>query len=287
MNGDLQGKVVLITGASAGIGRAAARLFGSMGAKVALMARGEKRLQDAVEAIEESGGQAFGFPGDAASKEDCRAALEAIKEKWGQLDILVNNAGLHHRGPFLDNDPEELARMIQVNLESPIYLTRIALPYLLQQGGAIVNVASLAGCIPVPDSATYSSSKFGLRAFSLALRTELENKGVTVSLVSPGPVSTGFILDELDQVTDITLSQPMVSAEHVAEAIVACALDGRRERKLPFASGVLTTLGYLYPSLKRILRPLLEWKGARAKRALQAMKNRGTLPGSSDGTKGA
>ena len=270
MNVDLQGKVVLITGASAGIGGAAARLFGSMGAKVALMARGEKRLQEAVEAIGESGGQAFGFPGDAASKEDCQAVLTAVQEKWGQLDILVNNAGLHHRGPFLDNDPEELARMIQVNLESPIYLTRIALPYLLRQGGAIVNVASLAGCIPVPDSATYSASKFGLRAFSLALRTELESKGVSVSLVSPGPVNTGFILDELDQVTDITLSQPMVSSERVAEAILACVLDGRAERKIPRASGVLTTLGYLFPLLKRGLRPLLEWKGARAKRKLQS-----------------
>jgi len=269
MNGDLQDKVVLITGASAGIGGAAARLFGSMGAKVALMARGEKRLQEAVEAIGESGGQAFGFPGDAASKEDCQAVLMAVQEKWGQLDILVNNAGLHHRGPFLDNNPEELARMIQVNLESPIYLTRIALPYLLRQGGAIVNVASLAGCIPVPDSATYSASKFGLRAFSLALRTELESKGVSVSLVSPGPVNTGFILDELDQVTDITLSQPMVSSERVADAILACVLDGRAERKIPRASGVLTTLGYLSPFLKRCLRPLLEWKGARAKRKLQ------------------
>ena len=269
MNVDLQGKVVLITGASAGIGGAAARLFGSMGAKVALMARGEKRLQEAVEAIGESGGQAFGFPGDAASKEDCQAVLMAVQEKWGQLDILVNNAGLHHRGPFLDNNPEELARMIQVNLESPIYLTRIALPYLLRQGGAIVNVASLAGCIPVPDSATYSASKFGLRAFSLALRTELESKGVSVSLVSPGPVNTGFILDELDQVTDITLSQPMVSSERVADAILACVLDGRAERKIPRASGVLTTLGYLSPFLKRCLRPLLEWKGARAKRKLQ------------------
>ena len=110
--------------------------------------------------------------------------------------------------------------MILVNLESPIYLTRIALPHLLKQQGAIVNVASLAGCVPVPGSAAYSASKFGLRAFSLALGTELEGTGVSVSLVSPGPVSTGFILDQLDEVTDITLSQPMVTPEHVAEMVV-------------------------------------------------------------------
>ena len=263
-----RGKVVLVTGASAGIGKETALLFAQHGARLALMARGEERLTETAAEVEERGGEVLIFPADASDKGQCSAAIERIIDTWGQLDVLVNNAALHHRGPVLDNSPEDLSRMILVNLESPIYLTRIALPHLLKQQGAIVNVASLAGCVPVPGSAAYSASKFGLRAFSLALGAELAGTGVSVSLVSPGPVSTGFILDQLDEVTDITLSQPMVTPEHVAEMVVKSAQDGRPERKLPAASGVLTTLGYLFPFLKTVLRPLLEWKGARAKRKL-------------------
>jgi short-subunit dehydrogenase len=269
----LKDKVVLITGGSAGIGLAAGQLFASLGARVVLIARGKERLEHAVKEIQRAGGTAMASVADASIPQDCDRVLREVEEAYGRLDVLVNNAGLHHRGSFLDNNPVDLAKMIQVNLESPIYLTRTALPLLLKNGGAIVNVASLAGCIPVPDSATYSASKFGLRAFSLALRSELDSKGVSVSLVSPGPVNTEFILGELDEVTDITLSQPMITAERVAKAVVAAALDGKAERKIPATSGLLTTLGYLFPALKHALRPLLEKKGGRAKAILLAQRN--------------
>ena len=129
----------------------------------------------------------------------------------------------------MDNTAADLAAMISVNLAGPIYLTRLAMPALKKSHGAVVNVASLAGCVPVPRSAAYSASKFGLRAFSLALSAELEGTGVRVSCVSPGPVDTDFIMKNLDSVTDITFSQPIVSPDAVARAIVACAHDGRPE----------------------------------------------------------
>jgi hypothetical protein len=161
--------------------------------------------------------------------------------------------------------------MVTVNLTAPIVLSRAALP-LLPRGGAIVNVASLAGFLPVPDAATYSATKAGLRAFGRALGDELRSRGITVSSVSPGPVDTDFFADELDQVTTLTFSQPMSSADEVAAAVLECLRSGRREIALPWFSGKLATLGYLSPAFLGLLRPAMERRGARAKAAYAARK---------------
>ena len=268
----LKDKNVLITGASAGIGFACASAFAQAGARVILVARGEERLNGAVERIRANGGRANGIIADVGTDTGCDHLLATYRADHKTLDILVNNAGLHHRGPFTTVAADDLADIIRVNLQSPIRLTRKALDLLIDSEGAIINVASLAGCIPVPYSATYSASKFGLRAFSLALRVELLDHNVNVSCVSPGPVDTGFIMDNLDEVTHITLSQPMVTAAAVADAVLACARDGRAERKLPTSSGWLATIGYLFPWLRVFLQPLLEKKGARAKAKLMASR---------------
>jgi short-subunit dehydrogenase len=153
-----------------------------------------------------------------------------------------------------------------VNLRAPIVLTRLALPYLRKSGGgAVVNVASLAGQVPLPHEATYSATKFGLRAFTYALADELRGSGITASVVSPGPIDTGFIWDDLENVPDLVFSQPMSSPEQVAAAVLDCAADGRVERSLPRVSGWLATAGYLFPALPRAVRPLLEAQGRRAK----------------------
>ena len=122
-----------------------------------------------------------------------------------------------------------------------------------------------ASQIPLPGEATYSSTKFGLRAFSMALAEEVRGTSVKVSLVSPGPIDTGFITRDLDAVPDVVFSQPMSSAEDVAQAVVACAHDGKLERTIPRVSGMLATAGYLVPELPRLLRPLLDQQGRRAK----------------------
>jgi hypothetical protein len=135
--------------------------------------------------------------------------------------------------------------------------------------GAIVNVASLAGRVPLPHEATYSATKFGLRAFSLALADELHGTGITVSVVSPGPVDTGFIMSDLDHVPDIVLSQPMSTADQIAALVLDCAADGKPERARPRVGGALATLGYIAPPLRRVLRPLLEARGRRNRRKYQ------------------
>jgi short-subunit dehydrogenase len=182
----------------------------------------------------------------------------------GALDIVVNNAGLHWRGPLLERATSELADMVTVNLAAPIVLTRAAAD-VMTKGGAIVNIASLAGFVPVRDAATYSATKAGLRAFAAAAAEELAPHGIAVSTVSPGPVDTDFFGSELDKVTPLTFSQPMSTPEAVADAVLACLSGGGREIALPWFSGKLATLGYVSPSVLRALRPIMERVGAKKK----------------------
>jgi short-subunit dehydrogenase len=258
-----EGRTALVTGASSGVGEAVARQLAAEGARVVLVARTAAAL-DAV--AKEIGEQAIAMPADVSDLEQLRTLVDRATRETGGLQILVNNAGYNHRGPLLGADPDELARIVDVNLRAPILLTRLCLPQLREQTKAnIVNVASIAGQIPLPEEATYSATKFGLRSFSIALAEELRETPVDVSLVSPGPIDTGFITRDLDNVPDLVFSQPMSSAEDVASAVLDCAHDGRLERTIPRLTGMLATAGYLVPELPRFIRPVLEAQGRRAK----------------------
>ncbi len=265
---ELKGSTVLITGASLGIGRAAARAFHDAGCNVVLTARRREPLEAAAAGLE----RALIVPADAADPAAMQDALEKAVERFGGLDGLVNNAGVHHRGAFETRSPEEIGAMVDLNLRSPLVLTRMALPWLRKRGGFIVNVASLAGRAPLDGLVTYSATKFGLRVFTVALAQELRGSGVTVSAVSPGPVDTGFIMDEIDRVEDITFAQRICSADKVAGMIVACARDGKLERVFPAGAARLATLGYLAPGLRRRLKPVLSRKGRRVKQKLRREK---------------
>ena len=137
----------------------------------------------------------------------------------------------------------------------------------MRPGGSIVNVASLAGMVPVRFQGTYGATKAGLRAFSKAIRQELREKQISVSVVSPGPVDTGFFGEDLEKVPDIVFSQPMSTAAQVADAIISCIHQGTEEIAVPWLSGKLCTLGYVSTRLRSLLQPSLERRGARAKRA--------------------
>jgi len=161
--------------------------------------------------------------------------------------------------------------MVDVNLRAPIVLSRIALPYLKEADeAAIINVGSLAGRTPIPGSATYSATKAGLRAFTLALAEELRDSKIKVALVSPGPINTGFIMADVDKTADITFSLPMSTSEEVAQSILDLCSNNIREVAMPALSGFMTTLMYLFPWLGRQVKPVLERKGQRVKKQLKA-----------------
>ncbi len=272
---DFSGVTVLITGASMGVGAATAGRFAALGANVVLVARGEEKLNELAESLD-VGERAMIASLDVTDTAGFRQLLGRADEVFGSVDVLVNNAGFHARGPVESVDADELGRMVDVNLKAPIVATRLVLPYLRRsKRPAVINVASLAGRTPVPGSATYSATKFGLRAFGLALHEELRGSGIKVASVSPGPIDTGFIMDDIDTVTDLTFSQPLSTAEQVADAIAELVDDAVLDRPMPRISGYLTTVSYLFPKLGRALRPMLEKKGRKTKQRLKRERGQG------------
>jgi short-subunit dehydrogenase len=258
-------KTVIITGASAGVGAACARLFASHKAKLVLVARGEAALNVIADELR-SQCEVLTVVMNVASNEDCLALLEKAEAAFGAVHVIVNNAGMHARGDLEKVAPLDVAAMVDINLRAPLLLSCAAIPYLRRAGsGAIVNVGSLAGRAPLQGAATYAATKAGLRAFSYALSDELLGSGISVGVVSPGPIDTGFIMDEIDAVEDIVFSQPMSSAEQVAEGILAIASGQQVEIVLPASIAKLTHLSYLFPNLRRRLRPKLYEQGRKNK----------------------
>ncbi len=267
-------KTVIITGGSEGVGAAAARMFAEAGANLMLVARNKKNL-DAIAEELRSKTKVEVFAMDVSDAEACVDVFKKAAFEFGRVDVLVNNAGYHTRGPVEEIDPADLGKMIDVNLRAPIMLSRIALPYLREAGGgAIINVGSLAGRAPIPGSAGYAASKAGLRSFTYALGSELADSNIKLAVVSPGPIDTGFIMADIDATSDLTFSQPISTAEQVAQAILDLCGNNLREQSMPKLSGFLTTLMYLFPGLNPKVRPMLERKGAKMKAKLKAERKR-------------
>jgi short-subunit dehydrogenase len=262
-------KTVIITGGSEGVGAATARMFAEAGANLMLVARNKKNLDAMAEELRAKT-KVEVFVMDVSDAEACVDVFKKAAFEFGRVDVLVNNAGYHKRGPVEEVDPADLGTMIDVNLKAPIMLSRIALPYLREAGGgAIINVGSLAGRAPIPGSAGYAASKAGLRSFTYALGIEMADSNIKLAVVSPGPIDTGFIMADIDATSDLTFSQPISTAEEVAQAILDLCGNNLREQSMPKLSGFLTTLMYLFPGLNSIVRPLLERKGAKVKAKLK------------------
>jgi short-subunit dehydrogenase len=262
-------KTVIITGGSEGVGAATARLFAEAGANLLLVARTKKNLE-AIAADLRDKTRVEIFAMDVSDPDACVDMFKKADFEFGRIDILVNNAGFHERGPFEKVDVADLGKMIDVNLKAPIMLTRIALPYMKDAGGgAIINVGSLAGRTPVPNSATYAASKAGLRSLTYSLASELEGTKIKVAVVSPGPIDTGFIMANIDNTSNLTFSQPLSTPEDVAQVILDLCGNGQKEAVMSWLSGVTTTASYLMPWLGKLMLPILERKGANAKAKLK------------------
>lgn len=272
MDNDFKEKTIIITGGSEGVGAATARKFADAGANLVLVARSKKNLDLIAEELR-SKTSVKAVAMDVSDTDACTNLFKKAEFEFGNVHVLINNAGFHSRGPAENIPIEDLGQMIDVNLRAPIILSRLAVPYLRQAGGgAIINVGSLAGRTPVPGAATYSASKAGLRAFTAALASELRRSSIKVAVVSPGPIDTGFIMSNIDNVTDLTFSQPISTADEVADEIMKLCVNDKQERSMPPISGFLTTMTYLFPGIGRVMRPIFERKGRRVKRKLKAQK---------------
>jgi NADP-dependent 3-hydroxy acid dehydrogenase YdfG len=196
---DLNGAVALVTGASSGIGEATARMLAARGATVAIAARRTDRLEKLGEEIAGAGGTALPVELDVSDREAAEAAVSRTVEELGRLDVLVNNAGVMLLGPMLEAPVEEWQQMVEVNLLGLMYMTKAAVPHLLEAANGersirgvadIVNISSVAGRIARRNSGVYNATKFGVGAFSESLRQEVTRRHVRVALVEPGAVAT-------------------------------------------------------------------------------------------------
>jgi clavulanate-9-aldehyde reducatase len=191
MAGALDGKVAAITGASSGIGEATALALAGAGASVALGARREDRLRALAERIEGDGGRAVALAADVTDEESARSFVSEAHSQLGGLDILVNNAGVMLLGPVEGADTSQWRTMVNVNLLGLLYCTHAALPLMRSAGsGHIVNISSVAGRSANAGSAVYNLTKFGVGAFSEALRQEVSPSGIRTTIIEPGFVDT-------------------------------------------------------------------------------------------------
>jgi clavulanate-9-aldehyde reducatase len=187
----LDGKVAAITGASSGIGTATARALARAGAAVSIGARREDRLEQLASEIESAGGRALATKVDVADADSARAFINRTNDELGGLDILVNNAGVMLLGPVEGADLDAWRRMVDVNVLGVLYCTHPALPVMREAGGGhIVNISSVAGRHANAGSAVYNLTKFGLGAFSEALRQETVASRIRITLIEPGFVDT-------------------------------------------------------------------------------------------------
>jgi NADP-dependent 3-hydroxy acid dehydrogenase YdfG len=188
---DLSGQVVAITGASSGIGEATALACARSGAAVALAARRADRIQALAERISGEGGRAIAVPADVGEESQAQAFVQRAHDELGRLDVLVNNAGVMLLGPIENAPTEEWRQMIHVNVFGVLYCTHAAVPLMHAQGsGHIVNISSVAGRFARAGAGVYNLTKFGVGAFSEALRQETVELGVRVTLIEPGAVAT-------------------------------------------------------------------------------------------------
>ena len=183
-------KVVIVTGASSGIGEATAMEFAQNGSKVVLAARTEDRLIESVRKILEFNSNVFYVVTDVSNEKDCKELIDKTVERFGGIDILVNNAGLSMKALFPDVKMEVLHRLMDVNFWGTVYCTKYALPYLVERKGSLIGVSSIAGFHGLPGRTGYSASKFAMHGFLETVRIENLKKGLHVMIIAPGFTST-------------------------------------------------------------------------------------------------
>jgi short-subunit dehydrogenase len=257
MKNRFKDKVVIVTGASSGIGEAVAREFARQGSRVVLAARSGDKLRKISDEITAAGGEAFCVITDVSIEEDCRRLVEKTVEKYSTIDILVNNAGISMRASFSDVDLKVLHRLMDVNFWGTVYCTKYALPFIIEQKGSLIGVSSIAGFHGLPGRTGYSASKFAIHGFLETIRIENLKKGLHVMIIAPGFTATeirkhALRADGSEQGDSPRDENHMKSAEYVARWV----LRGIRKKK---RNKILTWEGRLTALFQRIVPAFVDW----------------------------
>jgi NAD(P)-dependent dehydrogenase (short-subunit alcohol dehydrogenase family) len=257
MNKLFKDKVVIVTGASSGIGAAVAREFSRHGSKLVLAARSEEKLSDIVKEIRAGNGEAIFVKTDVTVDADCRNLINKTIEKFGAIDILVNNAGLSMRAGFIDVELEVLHRLMDVNFWGTVYCTKYALPYIIKRKGSLVGVSSVAGFHGLPGRTGYSASKFAIHGLLETIRIENLKKGLHVMIIAPGFTTTdirrhALLADGSEQGESPRDEHKLMPPEYVAKWV----LKGIKKKK---RNKLLTWDGRLTALFQRIIPGFVDW----------------------------
>ncbi len=242
----MENKVVVITGASSGIGKALAENFIMRQAKVVIAARSIDKLKSIKQDLEKTGSQVLAVKTDVSVESDCKNLVEAAVQKFGTVDILINNAGISMRSIFENTDLAVVHKLMDINFWGTIYCTKYALPHLLKSKGSVVGVSSIAGYKGLPGRTGYSASKFAMQGFLEVLRIENMKKGLHVLIACPGFTTsnirnTALAGDGSQQGESPRDENKMMSSEEVAQHIVK-AIQKKKHRLTLTSQGKLTVI---------------------------------------------
>jgi short-subunit dehydrogenase len=249
--------VIIITGASSGIGAATARRLARENVCLTLAARRSDRLQGVASDVEKLGSEALIVRTDVTNRDDVHHMVQATLDRWGRIDVLLNDAGISYDEPLVDLEPDKIRNEVQVNLIALIECTQVVMPVMLKQkSGHIINVASIEGLIATPGSSVYCATKFGVFGFSDSLRRQLRGSGIHVSAFCPG-YTPSEITPRLKAIVEGRPDAPhhpgLMPTSYVADQIARLVRHPRRMVILPRSWSVLVLVAFLFPGVADVL----------------------------------
>ena len=270
----LQDQVLVITGASSGIGLVTARMAAAAGAKVVLSSRNEHDLQAAVEEIRQAGGQATFEIADVSSQREVEWIAQTALREYGRIDTWVNNAGVALYGKLMDTPLDDMRRLVDVIFWGVVHGSRTAVPHLSRQGGALINVASVLADRAVPMQGAYVAAKHAVKGFTDTLRMELEADGVPISvtLVKPASIDTP-LFDKARSLMEVEPQPvpPVYAPDLVARAILDCAQKPHRDVEVGGMGKAMSIFNTVAPRLTDLA---LERSGFRAQKTDKPLEGR-------------
>jgi len=248
----MKNKVVIITGASSGIGKACAIAYANKGANIVIAARNVEKLNIVAEKIKKIGAEVLSVRCDVSVKEDCKNLIEQTITKFGRVDVLINNAGISMRAIFNDMELDVMEKIMAINFFGTVYCTKYALPHILKNKGSVVGVSSIAGYVGLPARTGYSASKYAMQGFLDALRTENLKTGLHVMVACPGFTASNIRNTALSSDGSIQGETPrdeakMMTAEQVAEYIVKGIEKKKRTLVLTSQGKLVVLLSKFFP----------------------------------------
>lgn len=249
----MKDQVVIITGASSGIGQALVHEYASRGAKIVMAARNIDRMEETKAVLEQKSTEVLVVKTDVSKEEDCKNLVEQAIKRFGKIDVMINNAGISMRALFNELDLEVIKTLMDVNFWGTVYCSKYALPHLLKTKGSLVGVISVAGYVGLPARSGYSASKFAVRGFLDTIRIENLKTGLHVLIAAPGFTEsnirkTALMEDGSTQGESPRKEEKMMSAEKVAKRMIT-AIDKRKpELILTFVEGKVNIfLKFFFP----------------------------------------